>query len=92
MLRLLIMAVTIFVAELGDKTQVATLLFAADRRNPPVVVFIASASALVLGSGLSVALGILARDWLQTVPLRLIAGIAFIGIGLWSLADYFRNA
>ena len=90
--RLLLMALTIFVAELGDKTQIATLLFASDRNNPPWAVFAASASALVLGSALSVVLGSAARSWVDTIPLKLIAGIAFIAIGLWSLYDHFRPA
>jgi putative Ca2+/H+ antiporter (TMEM165/GDT1 family) len=89
--RLLLMAATIFVAELGDKTQIATLLFAADRNNRPLAVFAASASALVLGSAISVGLGALARNWLETFPLKLVAGIAFILIGLWSLLDYWRT-
>lgn len=89
MTRLLVMALTIFVAELGDKTQIATLLFAADRANSPWAVFAASASALVAGAAISVTLGTLARDWLEAVPLRLIAGIAFILIGVWSLAQHF---
>jgi putative Ca2+/H+ antiporter (TMEM165/GDT1 family) len=92
MARLLAMALTIFVAELGDKTQLATLLFAADRQNSPWAVFAASASALVMGAAISVALGSFARNWLEMVPLRLIAGIAFIAIGLWSLAEYLRPA
>ena len=92
MTRLLLMALTIFVAELGDKTQVATLLFAADRQNSPWAVFIASESALVMGAAVSVALGTFGRNWLERVPLHLVAGIAFIAIGLWSVTEYFRGA
>ena len=51
--------VTIFVAELGDKTQLATLLYAAEAKNPRIVVFLASSSALVLTSLLGVAAGAL---------------------------------
>ena len=90
--RLYAMALTIFIAELGDKTQIATLLFASERENPPWAVFAASASALVLGSAISVAFGAFARSWLDAIPLKLIAGIAFIAIGLWSIAQHFRGA
>ena len=87
----LVIVLTILVAELGDKTQIATLLFASQRENPPLTVFAASASALVLGSAVAVALGVLARNSLQATPLRLIAGIAFIAIGIWSIAQHFRG-
>jgi putative Ca2+/H+ antiporter (TMEM165/GDT1 family) len=89
--RLLVMALTIFVAELGDKTQIATLLFASERENPPLAVFAASASALVLGSAISVALGAFARSWLESIPLKLIAGSAFVAIGIWSIIQHFRG-
>ena len=89
--RLLLMAATIFVAELGDKTQIATLLFAADRNNRPLTVFAAAASALVLGTAVSVGLGTLARNWLDNIPLKLIAGIAFILIGVLAIFENYRG-
>ena len=49
--------VTVFFAELGDKTQLATLLFAADQSTNKVGVFAASAGALVLSSLIAVFVG-----------------------------------
>jgi putative Ca2+/H+ antiporter (TMEM165/GDT1 family) len=91
MAQLLVMALTIFVAELGDKTQIATLLFASERENTPLLVFAASAGGLALASAVAVVAGTLARSWLQTIPLTLIAGIAFIAIGVWSIIQHFRG-
>jgi len=89
--QLIAMFVTIFVAELGDKTQIATLLYASERKDSPLPVFIASASALVLGAAISVLLGAYGGRWLQNVPLKLIAGIGFIVIGAWSLLQYYQG-
>ena len=91
MRQFLIMFFTIFVAELGDKTQLATLLFASERRSPAAVVFLASAGALVLGAAISVLLGAMAGKLLQNVPLKLIAGIGFIAIGIFTVAEHFRG-
>ena len=48
--------VTVFLAELGDKTQLATLLFASEGKVSPLMVFVASAGALVLSSAIAVGL------------------------------------
>lgn len=90
--QLLTMFVTIFIAELGDKTQVATVLFASERHDEPLTVFAASASALVIGAAISTAIGAFGGRWLEHVPLKLIAGIGFILIGVWSLFQHYRGA
>lgn len=89
--QLVTMFLTILIAELGDKTQIATLLFAAERKDQAVAVFIASASALVLGAAISVVLGAYGGRWLEHVPLKLLAGIGFIVIGAWSLLQYYQG-
>jgi putative Ca2+/H+ antiporter (TMEM165/GDT1 family) len=91
MSQLLVMFFTIFMAELGDKTQLATMLFASEQKNSPLTVFVASASALVLGAAISVALGMFGSRFLQTVPLKLIAGIGFVVIGAWTIVQYYRG-
>ena len=92
MRELLVMFFTIFLAELGDKTQLATMLFAAQRKFPPVLVFAASASALVIGTALAVLVGATAGRYLQSMPLRPIAGLGFIAIGVWILVQYYHAA
>lgn len=92
MLKLAVIFGAIFVAELGDKTQLATLLFAADRQHHPVAVFLAAAAALVASTAIAVTLGALAGRYLETLPLKLIAGLGFVAIGVWTLVDYFRGA
>jgi putative Ca2+/H+ antiporter (TMEM165/GDT1 family) len=89
--QLITMFLTIFVAELGDKTQIATLLFASERKGAALSVFIAAASALVLGTAISVALGAYGGRWLENVPLKLLAGIGFVVIGVWSLVQYYQG-
>ena len=76
---------SVFVAELGDKTQLATLLFASDRPQSRLIVFAASASALVLTSALGVLAGGVISEWVSPRTLRWAAGGGFIAVGLWVL-------
>jgi len=76
---------TVFVAELGDKTQLATLLFAADGRVDRWAVFAGAAGALVLTSAIGVVAGGLLSQWIDPRQMRIVAGAGFILIGLWTL-------
>jgi putative Ca2+/H+ antiporter (TMEM165/GDT1 family) len=76
---------TIFVAELGDKTQLATLLYASDAGNHKLTVFAASALALVLTSAIGVLAGSVVAHSVSPKVVSWIAGIGFIAIGLWIL-------
>lgn len=80
----------VFLAELGDKTQLATLLFASGGNHAPLAVFFAAAGALVLSTGMAVLAGAAAQTWLAGVPLKLIAGLAFMALGAWMVVDYWR--
>ncbi len=92
MLKLASIFAVVFVAELGDKTQLATLLFASDRAQNPVLVFVAAASALVLSTALAVLVGSQGARYLEAVPLKLIAGLGFVVLGGWTLVEHFRGA
>ena len=49
--------VTVFLAELGDKTQLATLLYATGGEQHPLLIFCAAAAALVASTALAVGPG-----------------------------------
>lgn len=76
---------TVFLAELGDKTQLATVLFAAKGTVSPWTIFAAAATALVLTSAIGVAAGAAASQYLNPKYLSYAAGIGFIAIGAWTI-------
>lgn len=71
----------VFVAELGDKTQLATMLFAADKEVNKYLVFLAASAALVVASAMGVLAGSLLSEYINEKYLHYIAGIGFIVIG-----------
>jgi len=89
---LLAMFVTVFLAEFGDKTQLATVLFASERKMSPLMVFLASGGALLLSAAIATFFGTVASRYLAGVPFKLIAGIGFILIGAWTVMQYYRGA
>jgi putative Ca2+/H+ antiporter (TMEM165/GDT1 family) len=89
---LIVIFTTVFLAELGDKTQLATLLFASERKMPALLVFFAAAGALVASTAVAVAVGEAGQRYLTAIPLKLIAGLGFIAIGAWTVAQHFRGA
>ncbi len=76
---------TVFLAEIGDKTQLATMLFSADRQTNKWVVFAGSSAALVLAAGIGVLVGAQLERFVKPQTLRIVAGIGFIVIGLWTM-------
>ena len=71
----------IFVAELGDKTQLATMLMAV-KTNSMGSVFLGSAAALVLSSLLGVLAGSVVTRFVPANYIQTAAGIGFVIIGL----------
>lgn len=77
--------VSIFLAELGDKTQLATLLFATEKNLQRWQVFIAAAAALTLSSLIAVLIGEQITTFISPRALKIVAGLGFVGIGVWTL-------
>ncbi|HVT04624.1 MAG TPA: TMEM165/GDT1 family protein [Thermoanaerobaculia bacterium] len=78
---------TVFVAEIGDKTQLATMLFAAEGKSSRWIVFAGSALALVLAAGIGVLVGAQLERFVSPRTLKLVAGIGFVAIGIWTMVS-----
>ena len=83
MYALLLSFAVIFVAELGDKSQLMAMTFATRYRFWTVIAAITAATAVV--HLVSVAVGSLLGLALPTRPINIVAGIAFVAFGLWTL-------
>jgi len=77
--------VTVFLAELGDKTQLATLLFAADREVNKWMVFLGASLALIVASAIGVLAGSVVAHYISEKQLHYLAGAGFVVIGVWTL-------
>lgn len=76
---------TVLLAEMGDKTQLATMLFSAEGKASRWVIFGASALALVVAAAIGVAAGVVVERHVSPRVLKTVAGIGFIAIGIWTL-------
>jgi putative Ca2+/H+ antiporter (TMEM165/GDT1 family) len=76
---------TIFVAEIGDKTQLATLLYASGAGVSKLTVFLGAALALILTSALGVLVGSALSHYVDPKYLAWVAGIGFIAVGIWTI-------
>jgi putative Ca2+/H+ antiporter (TMEM165/GDT1 family) len=76
---------SVFLAELGDKTQLATMLFAADRAAGKWLVFFAASAALIVATGLGVLAGSFLSQHINEKHLQIAAGLGFVAIGVWTL-------
>ncbi len=80
-----IVFITVFLAEIGDKTQLATMLFSSKPETSKWMVFAASSSALVLAAGIGVLVGSQLDRFISPQNLKVVAGLGFILIGTWTL-------
>jgi putative Ca2+/H+ antiporter (TMEM165/GDT1 family) len=80
----------VFLAELGDKTQLATFCFSADC-DSRTSVFLGSAGALVLSSFIAVLFGAAVSRFLPANYVKIGAGLFFVLVGLWMLYSSTRS-
>jgi putative Ca2+/H+ antiporter (TMEM165/GDT1 family) len=76
---------SVFIAELGDKTQLATMLFASDQQTSKLTVFVGASMALIVTSALGVIAGTFLSNYVSEKLLQYVAGVGFIAIGIWTL-------
>jgi len=82
----------VFLAELGDKTQLATFCLTADCGNSKLSVFLGSAGALVLSSLIAVLLGTAFSRFIPANYIKIAAGIFFVAVGIWTLYSAIKVA
>jgi len=80
---LLTVFVAVFVAELGDKTELTTVLFASDKTISKLTVLIGASLAYIVSAAIEVLGGVVFSQYVSAKYLRYIAGIGFIGRGIW---------
>jgi putative Ca2+/H+ antiporter (TMEM165/GDT1 family) len=77
--------IAVFVAEMGDKTQLATMLFASDKEVSKWTIFLGASLALIAASGIGVLAGSALSHYISEKHLHYMAGAGFVIIGLWTL-------
>lgn len=77
--------IVIFLAELGDKTQIAAFSFAANPQYNKWIVLLGSCSALFIISLIAVLIGAEAGHLVNPKYVKLASGLLFIAIGLFTL-------
>ncbi|MDM8515448.1 TMEM165/GDT1 family protein [Desulfobacterales bacterium HSG16] len=81
----------VFLAELGDKTQLATFCLAADCSSSKLTVFIGASLALVLSSLLAVLCGDALSRVIPPHYIKIAAGAFFVLVGVWTLIAAFKD-
>lgn len=76
--------ISVFIAEMGDKTQLATMLFASDKEVSKLTIFFGASLALVAASGIGVLVGGALSEYVNEKYLHYAAGAGFIIIGIWT--------
>lgn len=82
----LAVATTFFLAELGDKTMLATVTIASQQQQF-IPVWIGSTLGMVVADGIAIIVGKYAGTRLPERAIKLTAGLLFIAVGIWTIAE-----
>ncbi|WP_051273177.1 TMEM165/GDT1 family protein [Desulfotruncus alcoholivorax] len=82
--------IIIILAELGDKTQVAVLLFTSNNPNKKWLIFVASALALTLCVLIEVTVGVTLAKHIGPAIINRATGVIFLLIGVVTLLQHFK--
>ena len=74
-----------FLAEMGDKTQISTLLFSSNKEINRWGILAAASCALTLATFFAVVIGSELDRFVSARTIKVVSGIGFIGIGIWTL-------
>lgn len=77
----------VFLAKLGDKSQLATLLFSTKKPVSLLTVFVGATTALALATSIAVVAGAFISSHIDTNSLSIPAGLGFMTIGAWTLCQ-----
>ena len=83
--------VTVFLAEMGDKTQLTTITLSSTT-NKPLAVFIGSSVALILATLLGALAGGSIANLIPAFLLKLLSGIVFLIIRIKLLAESRKDS
>ncbi len=76
---------TVFLAELGDKTQLATMFFATSSSTSLLTVFVGASLAGILASAVGVLVGGAMADYIDLKYASYVAGTGFVLVGIWTI-------
>jgi putative Ca2+/H+ antiporter (TMEM165/GDT1 family) len=80
-------AIAFFIAEMGDKTQLATVALAA-KYQTIIPVWLGTTAGMMIADGIGIIFGIVLGKKIPERAMKWFAAILFIGFGIWGLYEY----
>jgi len=82
-------AIAFFIAEMGDKTQLATVALAAEF-NTIIPVWAGTTAGMLIADAIGIIAGIVLHKRIPEKQIKWVAALSFIGFGIWGLYQSFR--